>query len=94
MRVPFCSSGLNVSKAAHDQKKKEVARNHGVKKSKKRNILIGLHLAIWAFELSCWTPFDSYDFSPLQNRKVLCFEKTKKKQGDSTYEFVYVKIKI
>ena len=32
MRVPFCSSGLNVSKAARDQKKKEVARNQGVKK--------------------------------------------------------------
>jgi hypothetical protein len=29
MRVPFCSSGLNVSKAARDQKKKEVARNQG-----------------------------------------------------------------
>ena len=32
MRVPFCSSGLNVSKAARDQKKKEVARNQRVKK--------------------------------------------------------------
>ena len=32
MRVPFCSSGLNVSKAAQDQKKNEVARNQGVKK--------------------------------------------------------------
>ena len=32
MRVPFSSSGLNVSKAARDQKKKEVARNQGVKK--------------------------------------------------------------
>ena len=38
MRVPFCSSGLNVSKAAQDQKKMEVARNQGVKKSKKRKI--------------------------------------------------------
>ena len=53
MRVPFCSSGLNVSNAAQDQKKKEVARNQGVKKFKKRKISIGLHLAIWAFELSC-----------------------------------------
>ena len=33
MRVPFSSSGLNVSKAARDQKKKEVARNQGVKKN-------------------------------------------------------------
>src|SRR5215218_10002401 len=32
MRVPFCSSGINVSKAAQDQKKNEVARNQGVKK--------------------------------------------------------------
>jgi hypothetical protein len=32
MQVPFCSSGLNVSKAAQDQKKNEVARNQGVKK--------------------------------------------------------------
>jgi hypothetical protein len=78
MRVPFCSRGLNVSKAAHDQKKKEVARNKGVKKSKKRNISIGLLLAIWAFKLSRWTPFDSYNFSPFQNRKVLCLAKTKK----------------
>jgi hypothetical protein len=54
MRVPFCSSGLNVSKAAQDQKKNEVARNQGVKKSKKRKISIGLHLDIWAFELSFW----------------------------------------
>jgi hypothetical protein len=35
MRVPFSSSGLNVSKAARDQKKKEVARNQGVKKKSK-----------------------------------------------------------
>jgi hypothetical protein len=81
MRDPFSSSGLNVSKAARDQKKKEVARNQGVKtKSKKRYFSIGLHLAIWAFELSCWTPFDSYNFSPLQNMKVLCFAKTKNKE--------------
>ena len=78
MRVPFCSSGLNVSKAAQDQKKNEVARNQGVKKSKKRKISIGLHLDIWAFELSCWKPFDSYNLRPLQNRKVLCLGKTKK----------------
>jgi hypothetical protein len=32
MRDPFSSSGLNVSKAAWDQKKNEVARNPGVKK--------------------------------------------------------------
>jgi hypothetical protein len=37
MRVPFCSSGLNVSKAAQDQKKNEVARNQGVKKIQKQN---------------------------------------------------------
>ena len=33
MRVPISSSGLNVSKAARDQKKKEVARNQRVKKN-------------------------------------------------------------
>jgi hypothetical protein len=32
MRVTLCSSGLNISKAAQDQNKKEVARNQGVKK--------------------------------------------------------------
>ena len=37
MRVPFSSSGLNVSKAAQDQKKNEVARNQGVKKFQKKN---------------------------------------------------------
>ena len=37
MRIPFCSSGLNVSKAAQNQKKNEVARNQGVKKSKKKD---------------------------------------------------------
>ena len=53
MRVPFCSSGLNVSKAAQDQKKNEVARNQGVKKNPRIKISIGLHLDILAFELSC-----------------------------------------
>ena len=33
MWVPISSSGVNVSKAARDQKKKEVARNQGVKKN-------------------------------------------------------------
>jgi hypothetical protein len=40
MRVPFCSSGLNVSKAAQDQKKNEAAafstipRRQGIKRKK------------------------------------------------------------
>jgi hypothetical protein len=43
MWVPFCSSGLNVYKPARDQKKKEVARNQGVKKiqEKKEFLFIG-----------------------------------------------------
>ena len=37
MRVPLGSSILNVSKAAWDQKKKEIAKKQRVKKTKKRN---------------------------------------------------------
>ena len=39
MRVPFCSSGLNVSKAAGDQKEKEIAKNHRVKKIQEKKLL-------------------------------------------------------
>ena len=75
MRVPFCSSGLNASKAAQNRKKNEVARNQGVKKNPRKE----------RFQLGCiWTsgpsnypdgPFDSYNFSPLQNRKGRIFLK-------------------
>ena len=74
MRVPFCSSGLNVSKAAQNQKKNEVARNQGVKKIQEERFQLG---CIWTSGLSnypAW-PFDSYNFSPLQNRKVPNFLK-------------------
>ena len=60
---------------AQDQKKNEVARNQGVKKNPRKE----------RFQLGCiWTsgpsnypagPFDSYNFSPLQNRKVQIFLK-------------------
>src|SRR5215213_8799818 len=96
MRVPFCSSGLNVSKAAQDQKKNEVARNQGVKKIQEERFQLG---CIWTSGPSNYParPFDSYNFSTLQNRKVPNFLKKtgksyasqrQKKQGDSTYKFV------
>ena len=80
MQVPFLQQRSQRFQGGTGPKKKEVAKNQGVKKSKKRKISIGVHLAVWAFELSCWTPLDSYNFSPLQNRKVLCFAKTKNKE--------------
>jgi hypothetical protein len=74
MWVPFCSSGLNVSKAAQDQKKNEVARNQGVKKIQEERFQLG---CIWTSGPSNYParPFDSYNFSPLQNRKVPNFLK-------------------
>jgi hypothetical protein len=39
MRVPWASSLLNVSKAAGDQKKKEIAKNQRVKKNKENELL-------------------------------------------------------
>jgi hypothetical protein len=88
---------------AQDQKKNEVARNQGVKKiQEKKRFQLG---CIWTSGPSNYPagPFDSYNFSPLQNRKVRFFLKKKqespmlrknKKQGHSTYKFVYVKMKI
>ena len=74
MRVPFCSSGLNVSKVAQDQKKNEVARNQGVKKIQEERFQLG---CIWTSGPSNYPagPFDSYNFSPLQNRIVRIFLK-------------------
>jgi hypothetical protein len=39
MRVPFCSSLLDVSKAAGDQKKKEIEKNQRVKKTQENELL-------------------------------------------------------
>jgi hypothetical protein len=66
MRDPFSSSGLNVSKAARDQKKKEVARNQGVKKSK--NI----------FQLRCILPSgpSNYRDGRLLTRTISAHSKT------------------
>ena len=72
MRVPFCSSGLNVSKAAQDQKKNEVARNQGVKKIQEERFQLGCIWTSGPSNYPAW-PFDSYNFSPLQNRKVRNF---------------------
>jgi hypothetical protein len=74
MRVPFCSSGLNVSKAAQDQKKNEVARNQGVKKIEEERSQLGCIWTSGPSNYPAW-PFDSYNFSPLQNRKVRNFLK-------------------
>jgi hypothetical protein len=64
MRVPRGSSVLNVSKAAQDQKKKNVS-------------LLGLHGHLGF--LTCWTPFDSYNFSPLQKQESPMLRKNKTK---------------
>src|SRR5215218_1209115 len=72
MRVPFCSSGLNVSKAAQDQKKNEVARNQGVKKIQEERFQLGCIWTSGPSNYPAW-PFDSYNYSPLQNRKVRSF---------------------
>ena len=97
---PISEQILQRSKAAGDQKKKEVAS--GQNYPRKERFQLG---CIWTSGPSNYPsgPFDSYNFSPLQNMKVRIFLKKKqespmlgknKKQGDSTYKFVYVKIKI
>ena len=90
MRVPFCSSGLNVSKAAQDQKKNEVARNQGVKKIQEkkdfnwaasghlglRTILLGLLTRT----ISAHSKTGKFGFFSKKKQKVLCFAKTKNKE--------------
>ena len=39
MRVPYASRLVNVSKAAGDQKKKEIAKNQRVKKNQENELL-------------------------------------------------------
>ena len=93
MRDPFSSSGLNVSKVAQDQKKKEVARNQGVKKIQEKKDFnwvasgrLGLRtILLDAFGLVQFEP------TPKQESPIL---RENKKQGDSTYKFVYLKVKI
>jgi hypothetical protein len=80
MRVPFSSRVLNVSNAAQDQKKKEVARNQGVKKIQEKKGFNWAASGRLGLRTILLTPLDSYSFSPLQNRKVLCFAKTKNKE--------------
>ena len=80
MRDPFSSSGLYISKVARDQKKKEVARNQGVKKIQEKKGFNWAAPGRLGLRTILLTPLDSYNFSPLQNRKVLCFTKTKNKE--------------
>jgi hypothetical protein len=91
MRVPFCSSGLNASKAAQDRKKNEVARNQGVKKIQEKkdfNWAVSGHLGLRTILLGLLTRTISAHsktgkvgfFSKKKNRKVLCFAKTKNKE--------------
>jgi hypothetical protein len=95
----FAAAVSTFPKAARDQKKKEVAS--GQNNPRKERFQLGW---IWPSGPTNYParPFVSYNFSPLQNMKVLFFDKKhespmfrkNKKQGDSTYKFVYVKIKI
>ena len=102
MRVPFCSSGLNVSKAAQDQKKNEVARNQGVKKIQEKkdfNWAASGHLGLRTILLGLLTRTISahsktVKFEFFKKKQESPMLRKNKKQGDSTYKFVYVKIKI
>jgi hypothetical protein len=85
MRVLFCSSVLNVSK------KKEVARNHGLKKIQEKKDFNWAASGRLGFRTILLDAFGLVQFEPTPKQESPMLRENKK-QGDSTYKFVYLKV--